>query len=576
MGNLEKDNSNEKWSELKTILLEEETIRIETLEGRILHPEEFAKSISEVLADAVQNTSDKKRLSQKLYPIVEESIYKSVQKDPESLADAIYPVMNPAIRKAINDAMRKITENVNQSVNSGLSAKTIKWRIQSIFSGQSFGEIVLKNSLVFQVTEVYLIHSVSGLLLAHLSQNEGANPDGDMISGMLTAIRDFVGDSFDVDKSDSLETIRVGEFSVIMEQGPHAILACVVRGETSMELRSILKDTIEETHKEFGPELKSFSGDTSNISDLELILNKCLITKLDEDSKLGKSKMKWVLLLLSFLLALYIGNRVYWGIQWEKLKTSIESANYEIIQSGRRGRNFTMLSLDASGFGIDSIIDTSRIPRNRLKVMIVESASNSFEKTEKQISIILENDRNISVKVEINDGNPTFNIHGIASVDRVNQLINWLPFFCDGFNLSFDNLISEEFVELKNVKNDIENILLFFYSGSVRLIPNQDYTIVMLNELLKRMDKLCGKLNESWKLDVSGSTDEIGNRRENILLEERRAYYVVDNLLDKNLEYIFVSMATSSNQKMEKVEPLINKPSEWRHTSFELTKVMKK
>jgi len=66
MGNLENNNSNEKWSELKTILLEEETIRIKTLEGRILHPEEFAKSISEVLADAVQNTSDKKRLSQKM------------------------------------------------------------------------------------------------------------------------------------------------------------------------------------------------------------------------------------------------------------------------------------------------------------------------------------------------------------------------------------------------------------------------------------------------------------------------------------------------------------------------------
>lgn len=576
MTNPEKDKSSEKWNELKNLLLEEETIRIETLEKRILQPEEFAKSISEVLADAVQNTSDKKRLSQKLYPIVEQSIYKSVQKNPESLADAIYPVMSPAIRKAINDAMRKITENVNKSVNSGLSAQTLKWRIQAMFSGQSFGEIVLKNSLVYQVTEVYLIHSDSGLLLAHLSHKEGDNPDGDMISGMLTAIRDFVGDSFKVDKSESLETIRVGEFSVIMEQGPHAILACVVKGETSMKLRSIIRSTIEEIHKEFGPELISFSGDTSNISDATQLLRNCLITELDKDDKPGQSKMKWVILLLGFFLFLFLGYRAYWGIQWKKLKTTIENANYEIIQSGRNGRNFSLLGVDAAGFGIDSIIDSCKIPRDRLKIVLVESASNSIEKIESRIHRILENDLNIGVRVELQDGHPALFIHGNTSAERVRQLMNWLPFFCEGYNLSFDDLVSDEYIALWDVKKDIESILLLFHSGSVNLISGQDYTIVRLNELLRRMDQLCDELNESWKLDICGSTDEIGTRRDNILLEDRRAFFIVDNLLDKSLERIFVSMAPSSVRKKNKIKPLIKTPSEWRHASFELTKVIEK
>lgn len=576
MENLKNNNSNEKWSELKNLLLEEETVRIETLEGRILHPEEFAKSISEVLADAVQNTNDKKRLSQKLYPIVEQSIYKSVQTNPESLADAIYPVMSPAIRKAINDAMRKVTENVNQSVNSGLTAKALKWRIQSVFSGKSFGEIALRNSLVYQVTEVYLIHSESGLLLNHLSQNEGENPDGDMISGMLTAIRDFVGDSFKLDKHESLETIRVGEFSVIMEQGPHAILACVVKGEASMEIRSVMKRTIEEIHQEFGPELLSFSGDTSNVSDADHLIKNCLLTQLDNEDKPGSSKIKWVIILIVAILLALFGYRAYWGIHWNKLKSSIEDANYEIIQSGRQGNVFTLLGVDAAGFGIDSLITACKIPRERLNLVFVESASNSIDKIESRISRILENDVNVGVRVEKLNGLPTLLIHGNTSAERVRQLKNWLPFFCEGYQVSFNDLVSDEYIELWEVKNDIESILLLFVTGSERLVPGQDYTITRLNELLSRMDEICVELNESWRLDVCGSTDEIGTKRENIILQDRRAFFVVDNLLDKSLEHIFVSMTPSSDFKKNMVKPLVKRSSEWRHASFELIKVIEK
>ena len=54
--------------------------------------------------------------------------------------------------------------------------------------------------------------------------------DADMVSGMLTAIRDFVGDSFKVSEDEGLEALKVGELSVWIEQGPQAVLAAVMRG----------------------------------------------------------------------------------------------------------------------------------------------------------------------------------------------------------------------------------------------------------------------------------------------------------------------------------------------------------
>ena len=47
-----------------------------------------------------------------------------------------------------------------------------------------------------------------------------------MVSGMLTAIRDFVQDAFKSQSAtESLDTLRVGELEVWVEQGPHAVLA---------------------------------------------------------------------------------------------------------------------------------------------------------------------------------------------------------------------------------------------------------------------------------------------------------------------------------------------------------------
>ena len=72
--------------------------------------------------------------------------------------------------------------------------------------------------------QVFLIHKETGLLLCQVSAPNAAMQDADMVSGMLTAIQDFVGDSFTTQKGEELETLQVGELSVWIEQGPQAIL----------------------------------------------------------------------------------------------------------------------------------------------------------------------------------------------------------------------------------------------------------------------------------------------------------------------------------------------------------------
>jgi len=368
MSKSSRSNKHDQWSELKRLLMEEEVARLQRIEDKVIPPDKFAKAIGEVLPDAVQNTEDKQRLSQKLYPVVEESLYKSVQKNPDSLADAIYPIMAPAIRKAINEAMKKVTESVNSSVNSGLSAKTIKWRLQALFSGQSYGELVLKYSLLYQVQELYLIHNETGLLISHLSQKTGDNPDGDMISGMLTAIRNFVSDSFNVGENESLEAIQVGELVVIIEQGPHASLACVVKGDSSTDFRDTLKLAIENIHQEFGSDLSKFYGDPAPLEDAKLMMEPCLVTQLDQGEIDESGKLGKILLFFGIILLILIGYSSYWGAYWNGLKKDLnENTRFEVVLSSKSWHNYTLIATNANKQFIDHRLEADTLPSDSLK-----------------------------------------------------------------------------------------------------------------------------------------------------------------------------------------------------------------
>ena len=74
--------------------------------------------------------------------------------------------------------------------------------------------------------------------------------DGDLISGMLTAIQDFIRDSFGVHGHEGLATVQMGELTIWIEQGPEAGVAAVVWGNAPPELRAVFREAVEAVHLE--------------------------------------------------------------------------------------------------------------------------------------------------------------------------------------------------------------------------------------------------------------------------------------------------------------------------------------
>lgn len=242
-----------------------------------------AEEVSDVLPKAIRRGSGRdRRLAEATLPVVEENIRLSAQRNPRVLADAIFPIIGPAIRKAIAEALGQMVQSLNQTLEHSLSPKGIRWRLEAMRTGKPFAEVVLLHTLLYRVEQVFLVYTESGLLLQHVTAVPGASQDGDLVSAMLTAIQDFVQDSFTAAENAELNELKIRDLSVWIEHGPDIIVAAVIRGNAPLSLRETLVETVEQIEFDFEAELAAFSGDTGPFDRARPLLERCLSFQLGE------------------------------------------------------------------------------------------------------------------------------------------------------------------------------------------------------------------------------------------------------------------------------------------------------
>lgn len=263
---------------LRSLLLSPEQVDIAKLKERLDDPMIRADEVSRVLAEAIVIRASKdKKLAQALLPTIEQTIRDSVRRDPKFLADAIFPVIGPALRKAISESIRAMVQSLNQTLTYALSWQGLKWRLESLRTGKPFAEIVLLHTLVYRVEQIFLIHRETGLLLQHVSATSAGVKDVDMVSGMLTAIQEFVRDSFGVKENQVLQSLNIGELTIWVEQGSQAALAAVIQGNPPEEFRTDLEEALEKIEFEQSQVLHSFAGDVTTFEASRYHLESCLV-----------------------------------------------------------------------------------------------------------------------------------------------------------------------------------------------------------------------------------------------------------------------------------------------------------
>lgn len=312
--------------ELRRLILGTMESDLAKLQLRLDDPDLRANELSHVLPEAIINRSSRDDgLVNALTPTVEKSLRFSIKGNLKAFADALFPVMGPAIRKAISEALRTMLESLNQALDNSFSMQGIKWRLEALRSRKPFSEIVLLNSIVYRVEQVFLIHKKTGLLLQHVVSAETGIEDADMVSSMLTAIRDFVADSFNVNEDQGLETIRVGELTVWIEQGPLAILAVVIKGNAPRSLRLLIQETVENFHSAYAGIMESFDGDTAPFEATRPTLEACLVSQYKLEPKKLSPALLCSIGVIALALFVWIGFLIHDHIKWLDLLTRLNS-----------------------------------------------------------------------------------------------------------------------------------------------------------------------------------------------------------------------------------------------------------
>ena len=290
--------------QLRALLLAPEQEKIEQLDQRVTNADIPADRLSKVLPEAIRlNIQRDAGLARALAPLLADSIMVAIRQDARAFADALFPILGPAIRQSIRAAFQQMIQSLNTTLEHSLSLHGLKWRWEAWRTGKPFAEVALLHSLKYRVEQVFLIHRDTGVLLQHATIDGTDGRDGDLVSAMLTAIQDFVRDSFSLDGDQELDSIQTGEFTIWLEKGPSAVLAVAVRGNKPEHLHERLGRALEDIHREYSNVLKNFDGDTAAFADTLPLLNDCLFAEYTSDEKVSRpSPLLWF-----FLLAIVAG-----------------------------------------------------------------------------------------------------------------------------------------------------------------------------------------------------------------------------------------------------------------------------
>jgi outer membrane protein OmpA-like peptidoglycan-associated protein len=516
--------------ELRSILLSAEQEELVALRQRLDDLQMRARDMGAAIAEAIRlrrEQGGEADLREALGPSVEDVLRESVRRNPDILASALFPIMGPAIRRSIFESLRQMIESFNESLEKSFSIQGIKWRIEAIRTGRPFAEVVLLRSLVFRVEQVFLIHKKTSLLLLHEVAPYVSTQDPEMVSGMLSAIQDFVRDSFSTPQAETLNSLQVGDLQVWVEQGPGAILAAVIRGHAPQELRVTLSEKMEALHARFGQKLEDFEGDAAPFEAFRSDLADCLAARYQTEKRSKARPYAVVLggalvvLLCVWGLSSFLGNR-----KWERFVGGLRQQPGIVVTSfSRQGGRYRIsglrdpLSAEPAALLTAEGLDAGQADFHWRAYYALDDLL-----VERRAAKILQPPVGVALTVE----RGTLHAAGKCSSEwagKMREMVSLIP----GIR-SVDESRLDDGGSLASLKAALESTRIFFDVGQALISDEQRPAIDQVRERLQALVAKARSQSQDLSIEVVGHADSTGEEDINQALSERRAQRVAHEL----------------------------------------------
>ncbi len=127
------------------------------------------------------------------------------------------------------------------------------------------------------VDEVFLM-TPTGLLLKHYTRRLRPDQDEDILAGMLTAVQNFIRESFD-EAGGRLNEIRFENYDILISHGKNVVIAAIISTKKPEKLRNQLKNATADLERQFGEKISHWGGDKKELGDVDLLMKKFLAGK---------------------------------------------------------------------------------------------------------------------------------------------------------------------------------------------------------------------------------------------------------------------------------------------------------
>ncbi|MCS6885143.1 MAG: OmpA family protein [Acidobacteriota bacterium] len=507
-------------SALRKLLFGEQLRQIAELQRRLDDAKIRSREVSRILPEAIiLRAARDKHLVKALSPVFEEAFLSLLRREPRKFAESIAPVIGPAVRRSIQLALAQLLQSLNQTLDYALSIKGWSWRWEAFRTGKPFAEVVISHTLLYRVEQVFLIHRKTGLLLQHVVAGSIQFQDPDLVSGMLTAIKDFVQDSFG-ETERGLETLQLGDLAVWIEQGPHAILAVVIRGIAPQSYRAVLQDSLEGIHVEYGYLLDEFDGDAAAFESCRPQLERCLQMQLKTSPASTNKAVPALLAVLGFILVsivVFVVWSIYGRYRFEDLVRRVDAVPGIVVLSAERREGKYFIS------GLrDRLADEPQVADASVVVSWEAFQSYEPEIVRRRLLSMLQLPR--TVIMEFRDGMPRFT--GWARrqwLVRAQEVVT---------AIGVDKADFSGVVDLDSVRERLEARELYFSSGT-QLVDGQRIDAIVSD--LKLLDE--AKKAFGIRVEILGYADRrTGTKRVNLWLSTARAQRIRDMLVAEGID----------------------------------------
>jgi hypothetical protein len=228
----------------------------------------LVRNLSGITSRAVQGS--RSAMADALGPVMGDAIQVQIRDSQDEMVEALYPVILTTVQRSLAEFARELQRNVDARMKRTFQLRRVLRSFSARLRGVSDSELLLREALPFQVDELFLIQHESGLVIAHYPESEAGSGDSDLISGMLTAIRDFVVDSFGRgEEGGELDEIQYGDQRIIIQSGQYIYLAAVITGIEPEGFRAHLRNYIVDLHLNYRQELREYSGDPAGLPNLQ-------------------------------------------------------------------------------------------------------------------------------------------------------------------------------------------------------------------------------------------------------------------------------------------------------------------